>query len=167
MMGSGKTTVGRLLSRATGWPYVDNDELVRRATGATARELLATHGEPRMREAEAEALRLGLTLPAPVIVGAAAGTVLDASNRAELVARATVVWLHAPVETLVARARDAEHRPFVDGAAMDWMRAAAAEREPLYRAVADVSVDTGHGSPADAARVIRAHLPECEEASAR
>src|ERR687896_164630 len=52
MMGSGKSTIGRLLADGTGWPYVDNDELVARLHGATSRQLLATVGEERMRLAE-------------------------------------------------------------------------------------------------------------------
>ncbi len=59
MMGSGKTTVGRLLAAETGWPYFDNDELLA-MRGTTARELLERGGEPVLRAAEAEALRLGL-----------------------------------------------------------------------------------------------------------
>ena len=56
MMGSGKSTIGRLLSDATGWPYIDNDELVRQTHGATARQILAERGEARMRAAESDAL---------------------------------------------------------------------------------------------------------------
>jgi shikimate kinase len=55
-MGSGKTTIGRMLARRTGWPYHDNDELVSLAYGKNARELLASAGEAALRLAEAEAL---------------------------------------------------------------------------------------------------------------
>ena len=58
MMGSGKSSVGRALSDRTGWPFVDNDALVERATGRTARQLLAEEGEGPMRAAlRASALR--------------------------------------------------------------------------------------------------------------
>jgi shikimate kinase len=164
MMGSGKTTIGRLLAETTGWPYVDNDELLRRSTGATARELLASGGEPRLRDAESDAMRLGLELPAPVIVGVAAGTVLDSVNRERMKADATVVWLHAPPDILVERAGDAAHRPFVDRAGTAWMADAFAQREPLYRQVADMTVDTGRGRPDEVVDTIRAQLRECEGA---
>ena len=162
MMGSGKTTIGRLLADATGWPYVDNDELLRRSTGTTARELLASGGEDRLRRAEADALLLGLELPPPVIVGVAAGTVLDASNRKRMKADATVVWLHAPLAVLAERAGNGAHRPFLDQAGTGWMADAVAEREPLYREVADVTVDTGVGLPEHAVASIRTALHECE-----
>jgi shikimate kinase len=147
MMGSGKTTIGRLLSEATGWPYVDNDELVRRHSGTTAREVLADGGEDRLREVESAALALGVELPPPVVVGVAAGTVLEPKNRALMEDAGVVVWLRAATDTLVRRAGHAAHRPFIDRDGARWMEEAAAERDPLYAAIADVTVDTGASSP--------------------
>jgi shikimate kinase len=158
MMGSGKTTVGQLLSGATGWPYVDNDTLVQRDHGRTSREILAAEGKEKLREAEAAALARGLDLPPPVILGVAAGTILDVANRRALESGGVVVWLRAGTEALVGRAMDAEHRPFVDDAGTAWMADAVRDREPLYASVADLTVDTDSGTPADAVQVIRAHL---------
>jgi shikimate kinase len=158
MMGSGKTTVGRLLSEASGWPYVDNDELVRRHSGTTAREVLAEGGEQRLREVESAALKLGLELPPPVIVGVAAGTVLDQRNRARMDAAGIVVWLRAATQTLVSRAGDAAHRPFIDRGGAAWMAETAAEREPLYRQLADFTVDTGASTPDESVDAIRSYL---------
>jgi shikimate kinase len=160
MMGSGKTTVGMLLSEATGWPYVDNDELVRRYSGTTAREVLAEGGEERLREVESAALALGLDLAPPVIVGVAAGTVLDPRNRSRMDAAGIVVWLRAAAQTLVSRAGDAAHRPFIDRGGAAWMAETAAEREPLYAAVADVTIDTGTSTPDESAHAIRSYLEQ-------
>jgi shikimate kinase len=158
MMGSGKTTVGQLLSGSTGWPYVDNDALVQRLHGRTSREILATEGKETLRAAEAGALALGLDLPPPVILGVAAGTILDAANRRAIQAGGVVVWLRAGTEALVGRAMDAAHRPFVDDAGKAWMADAVIDREPLYASIADLVVDTDVGAPADAVQLIRAHL---------
>lgn len=158
MMGSGKTTIGRLLADSTGWPYVDNDELVRRHSGTTARELLAEGGKDRLREVESAALALGLELPPPVIVGVAAGTVLDPANRARMSAGGVVVWLQASAATLIERAGDAVHRPFIDRDGARWMEETAAEREPLYAEIADVSVDTGDTAPEESVRLIQSGL---------
>lgn len=168
MMGSGKTTIGRLLSKATGWPYVDNDELVRRRSGSTSRELLASGGRPLLRRVESEALTLGLELPGPVILGAAAGTVLDPASRERMRISGTVVWLRASVEALTERAMDADHRPFVDTAGRSWLVEAAQEREPLYLEVADLVVETDVGTPADGVTAIREHMrgTGCREANA-
>jgi shikimate kinase len=147
MMGSGKSTIGRLLADATGWPYADNDELVMRATGATARTLLAERGEAAMREAESAALHVGLREPPPAIVGVAAGVILDPDDRRALREGGIVVWLRARAETLTARAAGAAHRPWLDGDANAWMTATLAEREPLYASVADHAADTDSAPP--------------------
>lgn len=164
MMGSGKSTIGRLLSDATGWPYVDNDDLVRRAHGATPREILARDGEGPMRAAESSALRLGLETPPPSIVGAAAGTILEPTNRDLMRTGGIVVWLRADADSLEARAVGAAHRPWLDSGGESWIRTAVAEREPLYASVADITIDTT-SDPEDAvARELRRRLrdyPAC------
>ena len=166
MMGSGKTTIGHLLSEETGWPYVDNDELVQRSHGLTSRKIVARQGEAKLREAETSALALGLELSAPVIIGVAAGTILDPANRHRMEVGGIVVWLRADAATLVSRAMDLSHRPFVHTAGGDWLAATVSERMPLYRSVANLIVDTDAGTPDDAVRTIRAHvesIPACRD----
>lgn len=148
MMGSGKSTIGRLLADATGWAYADNDDLVQRTHGATPRELLAERGEAAMRRAESDALAAGVALPSPAIVGVAAGVILDEADRAMLREGGIVVWLRAGADQLASRASGADHRPWVDGDARAWMASALAEREPLYASVADHVVETDAAPPA-------------------
>ncbi|MGI8829134.1 MAG: shikimate kinase [Candidatus Limnocylindria bacterium] len=143
MMGSGKSTIGRLLADATGWPYLDNDELVRRSEGALAREIATDDGEGRLREVESAALAVGLREPAPCIVGVAAGTVLDPGNRRRMAAGAVVIWLDADPSVLAVRASGSAHRPWLEGDAEDWLRRTGRDRESLYREVADIRIDTG------------------------
>ena len=158
MMGSGKSTIGRLLSEATGWPYVDNDELVLRSHGSTPRQLLAERGEAAMRAAESSALALGLEVPEPAIIGAAAGTILDARDRDRMQDGGIVVWLTAASSVLAERAAGSEHRPWLEGDAESWMREAAAERDPLYGSVADMTLDTGSSPPEELVTELRRQL---------
>lgn len=158
MMGSGKSTIGRLLSEATGWPYVDNDDLVRRVAGATPRELLAERGEPGMRQAESDALRLGLVAQPPCIIGAAAGTILDPADRELMRSNGIVAWLRVDAGALESRAVGAAHRPWLDGDAATWLSRTAAERDPLYASIADVVVDTTQVPPAESADELRRSL---------
>jgi shikimate kinase len=160
MMGSGKTTVGRRLAALTGWPLHDNDELVARLFDATPREILATGGEPKLRDAESEALAMGLEAPAPSIVGAAAGTILDEANRRQLREVGTVVWLRAAAATVTERAMGAAHRPWLDTGGVDWVESAVADRAPLYASVADLTVETDGRPPAAIVKEIVARLPE-------
>ena len=75
MMGSGKSTVGRELALATGWRYLDNDELVGIVAGRPSEDIHALDGEAALHHVEAESLRLALEMPPPLIVGAAAWVV--------------------------------------------------------------------------------------------
>ena len=159
MMGSGKSTIGRELASRTGWPYHDNDELLERDRGITARALLGAHGEDALRAAEAAALALGLREPEPCIIGAAAGTILDPDSRAAMTRDGLVVWLRASPATLAARAAGATHRPWLEQGEQ-WFQATVAERDPLYASVADVVVDTDHRSPAEVAAELLPRLVE-------
>ena len=158
MMGSGKSTIGHLLSGATGWPYVDNDELVREFHGATARQILAERGEADMRRAESEALLRGMEAPAPAVLGVAAGTILDTSNRERLRVGGIVVWLRTDAAAIEARAMGADHRPWLDTGGGTWIRDTVAERDPLYASIADIVIDTGAKSADEAADELLARL---------
>lgn len=158
MMGSGKSSVGRALAERTGWQFVDNDALVERATGRTARELLHHGGEAVLRDAESQALRTGLSLEPPVIVATAAGTVLDDGDRALIDRSGFVVWLRAPAELLAARAAGAAHRPWLEEDPVRWFRHALEERDPLYAQVADLTIDTTDSRPSESASAIVAAL---------
>lgn len=143
-MGSGKSTVGRLLAERTGWPLTDNDQVVRQLFGMTPREILAEHGEARLRASESAALAAALEIPPPSIVGAAAGTILDPANRERLADSRTglVVWLQATPKSLAARSMGAEHRPWLDTGGAAWIEEASVQREPLFGSVADLVVET-------------------------
>jgi shikimate kinase len=158
MMGSGKSSVGRALSARTGWPFVDNDTLVERASGLTARQLLEQRGADAMRQAESAALRRAVETPGPVIAATAAGTILDAANRAILAGAGLVVWLRAPAAALAKRAVGAAHRPWLEDDPVGWFERTIAERDPLYAAVADLEIDTAATSARQAADKILAGL---------
>lgn len=158
MMGSGKSTIGRILSEATGWPYLDNDELVRLSHGTTTRRILAERGEAQMRGAESDALARGIQAPAPAVIGVAAGTILDRSNREQLRAGGIVVWFRADAVALEARALGAEHRPWLDTGGGSWIRDTIVERDPLYASVADIVIDTGTRTAEESAAEIMAAL---------
>lgn len=158
MMGSGKSSVGYALGERTGWPFLDNDELVERATGRSARQLLAESGETALREAESAALRTGLSLDPPVIIGVAGGVLLGARDRSAIRGSGLVVWLRASAEVLASRAVGAEHRPWLDHDPVGWFRRTLDERDPLYAEVTDLEIDTAASTPGQAAEAIVARL---------
>ena len=158
MMGAGKSTVGRTLAAATGWPYLDNDELVRRACGRSAPEVLAADGEPALRAAESAALAEALRLPPPLVAGVATGVVLDPADRARLRdADGLVVWLRARIATLADRVGAGTGRSWLQPDPEAALRRLAEVREPLLAEVADLVVDVDELTPEEvASRVVSA-----------
>jgi shikimate kinase len=153
MVGAGKTTVGRALSERTGWPYLDNDELVRRLTGREPDEIFATDGEDVLHLAEMQALDVAFGMDPPIVVGVAGVSVTDPAAREALREGGHVVWLRARVETLLARIGSGEGRR-LDATDPDWLRARYREREPLYGAIAEQIVDVDERTPSEVAEVI-------------
>lgn len=154
MMGAGKTSVGRALSRRTGWRYMDNDELVRAVTGRAPEDIDATDGEDALHQAEAEALRHALSVPPPLIAAAAAWVVTDPASVALLRAAPAAVYLRARPETLLARIGPGHGRR-EDATDLAWLEARQAERDPVYRELAWLTVETDDLDPeAVAARVL-------------
>jgi shikimate kinase len=142
MMGTGKTTIGRILGRQLQREVFDSDEAVEARTGHTVREIFAAQGEPAFRALETAALQDALAAPEPSVVVAAGGVVLSAANRARLAAGdAHVVWLRARPETLVGRVGTGDHRPLLDEDPLATLRAMYRDRSALYAEVADRTID--------------------------
>ncbi|MEO7979470.1 MAG: shikimate kinase [Sporichthyaceae bacterium] len=158
MMGAGKTSVGRGVAARTGWRYRDNDEAVEELTGLPTRELHEQRGTGALRAAEAQVLHDALVAPPPNVAGVAGGVVeSDADVQALRDADAFVVYLHTPVDELVRRVGDGAGRPFLQPDPEAALRRLYAGREPLYRSVADLVVDTSVGdADAHADQVVRA-----------
>jgi len=164
MMAVGKSTIGRAIAAATGWPYVDNDELLARAEGRSTATVLEVEGEAALRLAESAALDFALSLDPPVVAGVAAGVITDPDARRRMQGDdAFVVHLRAPIELLAERVIADEARAAAAGRpGRPWVgddpAAALAElhqgRAALYLEVADLVVDVVGRTPADMAAEI-------------
>lgn len=160
MMGSGKTSVGAALSAKLGWPYLDNDALLERTAGASAKALLDSRGEEALRQAESQVLTLLLGMPGPMIGSVAGGVVLDEEARARLSSSpARVVWLRASPQALVRRVSGTE-RPRLGDDPVAALRRLAAERNGYYAEVADQVVDVDVIPVGAIAKQIIAELPD-------
>jgi len=144
LMGTGKSTVGRMVAERLGRRFRDSDQEIEDRTGRTVREIFAAEGEDVFRDLETEVLRDALASAEPSVIAAAGGVVLRATNREALrAAGSRVVWLLADPAMLVDRVTAGGHRPLLDDDPAATLRRMASEREDLYREVADaiVSVD--------------------------
>lgn len=148
LMGTGKTTTGRLLSEHLGLRHVDTDDLILDRTGRTVRDIFREDGEAAFRTLETGVLLEALAAPEPVILAAAGGVVLAEGNRRALHdADALVVWLRAEPAVLAQRVVGQEHRPLLDEDPAGTLAAMHRQREPLYREVADMVIDVDQLTP--------------------
>lgn len=140
MMGAGKTTVGRELAARLGWPFLDNDVLVRELTGREPAAIDAEDGDDALHAAETAAFRAAIVRPGPSIIAVAGAVVDEPEERARLPAAGHVVWLRADPATLLQRVGSGAGRR-ADALDPAWVAARVAAREPAYRAVADQVID--------------------------
>lgn len=157
LMGSGKSTVGRLVAEATGRTLVDVDLAITARTGRTVRELWEEGGEAAYRRLESDAVYAALAGDA-VVLAAPGGVILDPAVRAAL-ADAFVVWLRADPVSLGSRVHAGDHRPLLGTDPTADLAAMADDRSDLYASVADLVVDTDVLEPDAASARILDHLP--------
>ena len=141
-MGAGKTTVGRALARETGKTFYDSDHEVEARTGVRIATIFEIEGEALFRAREHETITHLVQLD-NVILATGGGVVLNPDNRRLLAENGTVVYLRAAIDDLLARTQNDKSRPLLQTANP---RAKLAElfeaRDPLYREIADVVIDT-------------------------
>ncbi|MEO6886357.1 MAG: shikimate kinase [Jatrophihabitantaceae bacterium] len=158
--GSGKSTTGRRLAKILAVPFADSDELVEAATGRHVRELFATAGEDGFRELETAAIATALERFDGVLA-LGGGAVLSAKTRAALEASAVpIVLLQAPLPTLAIRVGDGRTRPLLAADPPGRLATLATEREPLYAALATMTVQTENRTLGQVAAHIAAKLHE-------
>jgi len=146
MMGAGKSTVGRLLARRLKRNFYDSDEEIERRCGVRIPVIFEIEGEAGFRARETQIIA-ELCVLENAVVATGGGAVLAEENRRIIAARGVVVYLHARVPHLWQRVRHDRNRPLLATAdPQKKLDALYAERDPLYREVADLVVDTGKQS---------------------
>jgi shikimate kinase len=153
MMGSGKSTVGRLVAERLGCDFVDTDDLVATRAGIAAADLLTT--DPvAFRRTEAEAVAGIAAFDAVVATGG--GVVLDDGSVAVMRSSGLVVWLDAPVEELARRVGPGEGRPLLGSDPLTAIERLLLERRARYQEAAHVIVEAA-GPAVMVADLVAAH----------
>jgi shikimate kinase len=143
---TGKTTVGKALSKALNRPFVDTDDIITGRSGLSIREMVDQGGWEYFREREKTVVRQ-LSPSSSLIIATGGGILDDEENRRILKEGGLCVWLYAPAGTIMTRMQ-------ADGATRDRRPALChddeeqelsimlARREPIYGQTADVIIDT-------------------------
>ncbi len=159
MMGAGKSTVGRALARRLGRPFVDTDEEIARARGASIPEIFEREGEAAFREHERAAIEAAAERAGVVALGG--GAVCQPGAPERLRARGQLVYLRARPESLAERLGAGRGRPLLAGAGEGGLRARLeallAERKGAYEA-ADWTVDVDGRSVDEVVELVLAGL---------
>jgi shikimate kinase len=163
MMGAGKTTVGRQLAKRLGRRFVDADHEIEARTGVRIPTIFEIEGEAGFRRREAEAID-ALTREHGLVLATGGGAVLDPSNRRRLKESGLVVYLRVLPLLLYERTRHDRNRPLLQVAdPLATLEELFAQRDPLYREVADVVIDTSSGGVGSLVRRVEQELRKrCE-----
>ncbi|MEE3331982.1 MAG: shikimate kinase [Myxococcota bacterium] len=145
MMGAGKSTLGPIVARALGRPFVDTDEVVVQTAGQSVQAIFESEGERGFRERERAAIVEVAKQGAVVSLGG--GAIAQPGAPQRLAALGTVVYLRAGLATLMTRIGDGSQRPMLSGMSPDEreqrIAELLAERAPAYEsAQLVVDVDT-------------------------
>lgn len=147
MMGAGKTTIGRQLARRLHRRFVDADHEIAARTGVAIPVIFEIEGEPGFRRRESQVIH-ELARETGLVLATGGGAVLDPDNRRCLARSGLVVYLDVPPEVLYERTRHDKGRPLLQVPdPLGKIRELHAQRDPLYREIADITVVGGRHSP--------------------
>ena len=141
-MGAGKSTIGRQLSRQLRMTFYDSDREIENRTGVDIPLIFELEGEQGFRKRERLVIDELTSLP-DIVLATGGGAILDADNRKYLAERGLVIYLHASVNQQLARTKHDRNRPLLQ---TDNPRQRLDDlmqlRDPLYREIADLVIDT-------------------------
>jgi len=141
-MGAGKSAVGRQLARLMHLDFVDSDEEIENRTGVDIPFIFEKEGEEGFRKREVKVID-ELSQRQGVVLATGGGAVLDPDSRSHLGARGFVIYLFTTVQQQLDRTRRGRHRPLLEsGEKEEVLELLMAERDPLYREIADLTIET-------------------------
>ncbi|HEX4873191.1 MAG TPA: shikimate kinase AroK [Nevskiaceae bacterium] len=158
-MGAGKTTIGRRLAETRGLCFVDSDLEIESRTGVDIPYIFEKEGEAGFRRRERQMIA-ELTQRSGIVLATGGGAILDPDNRQHLAARGWVVYLHASVDQQEQRTARTDGRPLLQNVASrrEVLERLFLQRDPLYREIADLVIETDGRNARQLARDIEDHL---------
>jgi shikimate kinase len=141
-MGAGKSAVGRRLAANLDWDFCDSDAMIESRTGVDIAYIFDKEGEAGFRRREQQVIS-EFTAQKHIVLATGGGAILAVENRKCLGSRGTVVYLYASVEQQFKRTRHGKERPLLkNGNRREILEGLMKDRDPLYREIADILVET-------------------------
>ena len=141
-MGAGKSAVGRQLGRMLHLDFIDSDDEIEARTGVDIPFIFEKEGEDGFRRRESRVID-ELTQKEGIVLATGGGAVIDPQNRNLLGARGFVIYLYTSVDQQLSRTQRGRERPLLEnGEPREILESLMQERDPWYREVADLVVDT-------------------------
>jgi shikimate kinase len=158
--GAGKTTVGKLLAKELGREFFDSDQVIESRAGKNVSDIFTQDGEPAFRKLEHDVI-VELLGSSNAVVALGGGSLGNDETRAR-VKDATAVWLVAGLAQAVDRVGMNRNRPLLLGNVRGQLANLMAAREPFYREVAAIAVDTSKLIPSEVVTEIVSELGKIE-----
>jgi shikimate kinase len=163
-MGAGKSAVGRKLASMLDFEFADSDEEIEARTGVDIPFIFDKEGEDGFRAREAKVID-DLTRLNSRVLATGGGSAMEPESRAQMAARGLVVYLHASVEQQLERTRKGRERPLLrDGKPLQVLEKLMAIRDPQYREIADIIIETDGRQVSSVVREIEKKLTELSDA---
>ena len=145
-MGAGKTTIGRQIARLLDFDFFDSDREIEERTGVAIPLIFELEGEEGFRRREKDVIS-ELTKKNHIVLATGGGAVLKSENQLALKRSGTVVYLCAGIDDLLERTSKDKNRPLLQTAdPRKKLQAILTEREPIYRELADIILETNEMS---------------------
>ena len=153
LMGAGKTTIGRQLAKRLKLTFIDSDHEIEARTGTNIPWIFDIEGEKGFRKRERDVID-ELTQRQGIVLATGGGAVMDKRNRSHLSERGMVIYLHTSLDQLVKRTAKDRNRPLLQtGAPHTRLEELLVVRDPVYREIADLVVETDNRRSSQVARV--------------
>lgn len=159
-MGAGKSTIGRLLSTELGLEFFDSDKVIEERCGANIPWIFDMEGEEGFREREQQVID-ELTQRSNIVLATGGGVVMRELNRNHLASRGTVVYLCTAVKQQLERTAKDKNRPLLQtDNPEEVLQKLFSIRDPLYREIADIIIETDNNSPKSVVQEIKRQIED-------
>lgn len=153
-MGSGKSTIARLLAEETKCELVEMDETIEKEAGLSINKIFETYGEKYFRDLESKLVER-IADKGGAVVSCGGGAVLREENVLNMKKNGKIIYLSATPETIFERVRYSTNRPLLNGnMKVDYIRTLMEKRLPIYEKAADVVVDVNQKTKSEIVKEI-------------